>query len=137
MAAAALAGRGYRVTVLERDRLPDGSLPRKGVPQGAQVHVMLERGWLAAEQVLPGLRAEVVAHGAARFDSGQMPWLGEYGWLDDNLPGFDLVSVTRPLLELIIRRRVAGLPGVSAAHRAAGQRSGPDPARLDHPNGLR
>ena len=74
---------------------------------------MLERGWLAAEQVLPGLRAEVVDHGAARFDSGRMPWLGEYGWLDDLVPGFDLVSVTRPLLELIIRRRIERFPRVA------------------------
>ena len=88
------------MTVLERDELPDAPHPRRGVPQGAQVHLMLERGWSAAEELLPGLRAELLDYGAARFNSGRMPWLGEYGWLDTNLPGFELVSVTRPLLEL-------------------------------------
>lgn len=111
--AAALARNGYRVTVLERDELPDTPSPRKGVPQGAQVHVLLEQGWQAAERVLPGLREEVSGQGAARFDSGRMPWLSEYGWLDTRVRGFDFVSVTRPLLELIVRWRVQQLPGVT------------------------
>ena len=33
-----------RVTVLDRDELPDGPEPRKGVPQGSQIHVLLVGG---------------------------------------------------------------------------------------------
>ena len=111
--AAALDSCGYRVTVLERDPLSVGPAARKGVPQGSQAHVMLHRGWQAAEALLPGLTQQVRDQGAACFDGGRMPWLGEFGWLSDRLPGFEFVSVTRPLLELVIRRRVGSLPNVN------------------------
>jgi hypothetical protein len=32
------------VTVVERDRLPDNSIPRRGVPQGRHLHSLLSRG---------------------------------------------------------------------------------------------
>lgn len=110
--AAALAGSGRRVTVVERDRLEDVAIARRGVPQGGQAHLVLMRGWQAAEALLPGLRQDLIASGAARFASGQMPWLGEYGWLPANRFGAELVTATRPLLELCVRRRVERLPGV-------------------------
>ena len=55
-AAAAAAGSGRSVTVLEKDNLPSGPMARPGVPQGAQPHVFLHRGLVAAEQLLPGFR---------------------------------------------------------------------------------
>lgn len=113
LAAAALARAGRHVQILERDELPDRPVERRGVPQGAQVHIVLEQGWLSAEALLPGVRAEVAGAGAARFGSGRMPWLGEYGWIPCDRPGYPMVSVTRPLLELIVRRRVLALPGVT------------------------
>src|SRR5918998_3237136 len=105
-AAAATASRGVETIVLERDRLPEEPEPRKGVPQGRQAPILLRRGLLSAEELLPGLRADLIAHGAARFDSGAMPWLGEYGWLPTWWPGFELISVTRPLLEHLVRQRL-------------------------------
>src|SRR5918998_6954057 len=111
-AAAATASRGAETTVLERDRLPTSPQPRKGVPQGRQAHVLLHRGLLSATTLLPGLREDLVAHGASVFDGGAMPWLGEYGWAPTWLPSFEMVSVTRPLLEHVVRTRVAALPGV-------------------------
>ena len=104
--AVALAGHGYEVTILERDRLPVHPVPRKGVPQSAQPHVLLHRGMLAAESLLPGLRADLLAAGATCFDGGAMPWLGEYGWLDTTIGGYPVVSLTRPLLEHRVRRQV-------------------------------
>jgi 2-polyprenyl-6-methoxyphenol hydroxylase-like FAD-dependent oxidoreductase len=111
-AAAAAASRGAETTILERDHLPDRPEPRKGVPQGRQAHVLLHRGLLSASALLPGLREDLVAHGASVFDGGTMPWLGEYGWMPTWLPSFELVSVTRPLLEHVVRQRVQALPGV-------------------------
>jgi hypothetical protein len=93
-AAAAAAANGADTVILERDRLPKTPEPRRGVPQGRQAHVLLYRGLLSAEELLPGLREDLIAHGAARFDSGTMPWLGEYGWLPTWWQGFELVSVT-------------------------------------------
>lgn len=44
LAARVLADRFARVTVLERDVLPDGDEPRKGVPQGRHAHGLLAGG---------------------------------------------------------------------------------------------
>ena len=129
-AAAATAARGAETLVLERDRLPKGPEPRKGVPQGRQVHVLLHRGMLSASDLLPGLREELVAHGAAVFDGGTMPWLGEYGWAPTWLPSYEMVSVTRPLLEHLVRTRVAALPGRTDRPGRPGQRPAPLRPRL-------
>ncbi|MFP5282961.1 MAG: NAD(P)/FAD-dependent oxidoreductase [Actinomycetes bacterium] len=105
LAAAAAEAAGAAVTILERDSLPDAAAPRPGVPQGRQAHVLLHRGHLAAEALLPGLTDDVLAAGAVRIDSGLMPWLGEYGWLPQ-APSYEILSLTRPLLELLVRRRL-------------------------------
>ena len=105
-AAAAAAANGANTVIVERDQLPKTPQPRKGVPQGRQPHVLLHRGLLAAEELLPGLREDLIASGGAIFDSGAMPWLGEYGWLPTSWPGPELVSVTRPLLEHLVRQRL-------------------------------
>ncbi len=117
-AAAAAAANGADTVILERDQLPATPEPRKGVPQGRQAHVLLHRGLLSAEELLPGLRDDLLASGAAHFDSGEMPWLGEYGWLPTWWPGFELVSVTRPLLEHLVRQRLLAQSGV-VVHEAA------------------
>ncbi len=110
--AAALAQQGLTVTVLERDRLSPEPVHRRGVPQDAQAHVLLYRGIMLLEQLLPGFRADLLAAGAVAYDSGRMPWLGEYGWLDTRLGGYEVLSATRPLIEAVTRRRVTALSGV-------------------------
>jgi 2-polyprenyl-6-methoxyphenol hydroxylase-like FAD-dependent oxidoreductase len=125
-AAAALAGHGRTVTLVERDVLPDGPEPRKGVPQGRQPHVFLHRGLLAIEELLPGFDAELRAAGGVPLDTGQLAWLGESGWAQ---PGrqYEVVSATRPLLEHVVRARVRELPGVELRDGTAvtGLRRGP------------
>ena len=90
--------------------LPGVPQARKGVPQGRQAHVLLHRGLRSAEALLPGLHDDLLAVGASAFDSGAMPWLGEYGWMPTWLPSYELVSVTRPLLEHVVRQRVQAFP---------------------------
>ncbi|MFF9489628.1 FAD-dependent oxidoreductase [Streptomyces sp. NPDC014676] len=51
------------VTVVERDRLPDGPEPRRGVPQARHAHLVWSGGVTAFDELLPGLTDEVVAHG--------------------------------------------------------------------------
>lgn len=51
------------VTVVERDRLPDGPEPRRGVPQARHAHLVWSGGVQAVDNLLPGLTDEVVAHG--------------------------------------------------------------------------
>jgi len=111
-AAAAVAGPGRTVTVLERDDLPSGPVPRPGVPQGRQPHVFLHRGVLAAEQLLPGFRDDLVNVGAVPINTAHLAWLGEQGWADRTSRSFEVLSVSRPLLETTLRRRVVELTGV-------------------------
>jgi 2-polyprenyl-6-methoxyphenol hydroxylase-like FAD-dependent oxidoreductase len=112
-AAAAAAAAGSRVTVLDRDILPDDARARDGVPQGRQGHVLLHRGLLSAEDLLPGLTQDLIDHHAVRFDSGRMPWLGPLGWLPTDQPSYELISATRPLLEHLVRERVRALDQVT------------------------
>ncbi|MET9355059.1 FAD-dependent monooxygenase [Streptomyces sp. NPDC006617] len=62
LAAAALADFAD-VTVVERDRLPDGPEPRRGVPQARHAHLVWSGGVKAFDELLPGLTGEIVAHG--------------------------------------------------------------------------
>lgn len=110
-AAAAMARAGAEVTLLERDRLSDRAEPRPGVPQGVQPHVVLHRGLLALEGLLPGLERSVLDRGGLRIDTGTMPWLGVHGWSAQQ-PSYDILSISRPVLELLVRRRVLAIPGV-------------------------
>ncbi|MFJ9006087.1 NAD(P)/FAD-dependent oxidoreductase [Streptomyces canus] len=126
LAAAALGAAGRPVTVLEQDhdlpgqgpeqdlgQSPRTPAPRAGVPQGRQPHVLLHRGLCAIEELLPGLRAQLIAAGGVPLDTGNLAWLGQQGWAPFGTPAFELVSATRPLVEHLVRRRVTALPGVS------------------------
>jgi 2-polyprenyl-6-methoxyphenol hydroxylase-like FAD-dependent oxidoreductase len=106
LAAAAAAQTGARVTVFERDRLGDAPDPRPGVPQGEQPHILLHRGLRALESLLPGVERDLLAVGGVKINTGRMPWLSPYGWFPVDPPSYEIVSLTRPLLELVIRRRV-------------------------------
>ncbi len=110
--AAAAQRAGSRVAVLERDELTDDATDRSGVPQGRQAHVLLHRGLVAAERLLPGLREELLAAGGVPIDTGDLVWLSPDGWLPVGVPAFEIVSLSRPLLELLVRRRVLALGGV-------------------------
>jgi len=111
-AGAALAGQGFTVTVLERDVLGREPRHRRGVPQDTQAHVLLYRGLTVIQRLLPGFREDLLASGAVPYDSGRMPWLGEYGWSSTGQAGYEVLSATRPLMEAVTRRRVTGLEGL-------------------------
>ncbi len=110
--AAAAVAAGASVTIVERDLLEHSTTARPGVPQGRQPHVFLYRGLLAAEQLLPGFRDDLLAAGAVAFDTGDLAWLGELGW-SPQVAAYPVYSTTRPLLEALLRQRVLALPGVS------------------------
>ncbi|MFI7870008.1 NAD(P)/FAD-dependent oxidoreductase [Streptomyces salinarius] len=61
-AAAALADFAD-VTVVERDRLPDGPEPRRGVPQARHAHLVWSGGVKAFDALVPGLTGDIVARG--------------------------------------------------------------------------
>ena len=112
LAGAAASRAGHDVTVLERDTPPAEAVARDGVPQGRQPHVLLHRGLMAIEELLPGIEQDLLALGGVRFNTGMMPWLGEYGWMPQRDWAYEIISLSRPLLEQAVRERVSVLPRV-------------------------
>ena len=56
MAARALSCRCERVTIFERDVLPEGDTVRNGVPQSAHAHGLLASGYRVMDEYFPGMR---------------------------------------------------------------------------------
>ena len=64
LAAKALGSHFQRVTVVERDLLPDGAALRRGVPQCAHAHGLLASGYRVVNDYFPGIMDELEALGA-------------------------------------------------------------------------
>jgi 2-polyprenyl-6-methoxyphenol hydroxylase-like FAD-dependent oxidoreductase len=113
LAASALAGSFERVTVIDRDTLPAESAPRPGVPQSRHVHGLHARGVGGLNELLPGLRDEMLAAGAGTGDAQRdVAWYLE-GYRMASAPcGLSGIGLTRRRLEQMIRQRVSQLPGV-------------------------
>jgi len=116
--AAAIASFYDRVTILERDALPDQPQHRRGVPQGKHAHGLQPGGLRALEELLPGLTDELIRSGAPVSDLTQgCSWHVGGGHLARGVSGVVGVGVTRPYLEHHVRRRVAALPGITIRDR--------------------
>ena len=107
-AAKALSAHFEKVTVLERDALPDGPEARIGTPQARQVHVLLKGGLNALNEFFPGFETKLEQAGAVRARTGseilvEAPGLDPYPQRD---LGFDTLCMTRPLVEFVARRFV-------------------------------
>jgi 2-polyprenyl-6-methoxyphenol hydroxylase-like FAD-dependent oxidoreductase len=103
------------VTVLERDSLPDNDEPRNGVPQGRHFHGLLAGGCRAMNALLPGLVDDFKAAGAVELVTGLSSRIEMPGY--DPFPqrdlGFSSYGLSRPLLELCVRRRVQAIANIS------------------------
>lgn len=107
-AAAALSEFFDRVVVLDRDSLPGAAVPRSGVPQSAHTHGLLAGGYRALTMLFPGIEDDFAAGGAVTIDGA--------GELRMERPGYDpfpqrrlgvpFCCMSRPLVELTVRRRV-------------------------------
>ena len=118
LAARVLAERFATVVVVERDRLPNGPEPRRGVPQGKHIHGLLAGGQQAIEQLLPGLTKELAADGVPVGDPLADLRLCLNGHHFRPGPsGLTLVSASRDVLEHHLRRRIRSLPAVSFIDR--------------------
>lgn len=112
-AAGALADSYERVTVIDRDELPEGFEGRRGVPQGTQVHGLTVGGTEALEELLPGIRGELVAAGAPTFSpNADFRFTTDGHTIAPATVGATSVLCTRPFLEGHVRRRVAALHNV-------------------------
>ncbi len=110
-----------RVTVFERDELPDGPANRSAVPQGRHVHLLMARGAQEFDSHFPGLLDDMVAAGVPILENrpdcihfgaaGHV--LGTTHRLRDE---FTTYVPSRPQLEWQIRRRVMAITNVDLVH---------------------
>ncbi|XXF79095.1 tryptophan 7-halogenase [Myxococcaceae bacterium GXIMD 01537] len=103
-----------QVVVLERDVLPNGPEPRKGVPQGRHIHVVLESGKKVLESLFPGLFQQMRQEGAEVIDMGRdFAWHHFGVWRPRYMSGIEMVLCTRVFLDWHVLRRVRELPNVT------------------------
>jgi 2-polyprenyl-6-methoxyphenol hydroxylase-like FAD-dependent oxidoreductase len=106
LAARVLSDYFDRVTVVERDTVPEGAEPRKGVPQGRHVHAIFLGGVKVIERLFPGLFDELVADGAIVCDTAKdLCWYHQGVWKLRTPSDLTAYLQTRPFLEAHIRRR--------------------------------
>jgi 2-polyprenyl-6-methoxyphenol hydroxylase-like FAD-dependent oxidoreductase len=119
LAARALSASFDRVTVFDRDALPDSAAPRRGVPQSRQIHALLARGADGLEKLFPGFLDDMALAGADKADAQ-----ADFAWYLDghrmagapsDLTGW---GVSRPLIEKLIRDRVVAGKNVSVVSDA-------------------
>ena len=114
LAARVLADHFDRVTVIERDRLPEGSENRPGVPHARHLHFFFKRGLMAAEELFPGVTADLLAAGSHLLDQGKdFRILYRSGWSPRKKIGLELCTFTRPLLEATMRNHLLRNPKVT------------------------
>ncbi|MFY1689585.1 FAD-dependent oxidoreductase [Plantactinospora sp. WMMB782] len=114
LAARALHETYGQVTILERDRLPADPTPRRGVPQGRQLHVLLTRGAEILDELFPGIEDDLIAAGALRLDPQQDTTYVLDGKAIAAAPsGLTVLGVSRPTVEDHVRRRVRELAGIT------------------------
>ncbi|RLU80449.1 pyridine nucleotide-disulfide oxidoreductase [Streptomyces griseocarneus] len=113
LAASVLARHVDEVVIVDRDRMPDGALPRKGLPQARHAHLLMSGGARVVDALLPGTVERWLHAGARRLAAtAGLVVLGPQGWFP-RLPGKQfLLSCTRDLLDLVVREQVLALPGV-------------------------
>ena len=109
-----------RVTIVERDTLPDGTDPRRGVPQGRHFHALLASGARALDDLFPGILAELADAGAAVLSSEKLSdlWQELRGYTLHRESGeftrlIQAYQTTRPFLEAHIRRRLRAIDNVT------------------------
>lgn len=117
LAAAALSAYAD-VTVVERDVLPDGPEPRKGLPQARHVHVIWSGGARAMEELLPGVTDAWLAAGARRIPlpTGLVS-MQPRGWFRRWPEMQFMIACSRDLLDWVVRERVVKSERVTVLQR--------------------
>jgi flavin-dependent dehydrogenase len=108
VAAHVLAERFERVTVIERDQLPDTPQIRAGTPQARHYHLLLMKGEAILDELFPGIINELTAADAITLDfanEAHIYWPD--GWFLRMPSDYTVLGCSRALLEWTIRSRVA------------------------------
>jgi 2-polyprenyl-6-methoxyphenol hydroxylase-like FAD-dependent oxidoreductase len=140
LAARVLSDFYQTVTMVERDRLPDDPVNRRGVLQGRHPHALLGKAVETIGELFPGIFDQLLAAGAVKWDDGDLSrfrstFAGHLMVSAATIP--DPASLTdyhlsRPLLELAVRRAVREIPNVEILeeHDFVGLTADADHARV-------
>jgi 2-polyprenyl-6-methoxyphenol hydroxylase-like FAD-dependent oxidoreductase len=118
-AAGAIAGCFEEMIVIERDALPADPNDRPGTPQSRHIHVILGGGQRALETLFPGFERDLATAGAvplrvaADFQT-EMPGFDPFPKRD---LGWSVLSMSRPLIERVVRGQVEKCANVSLRER--------------------
>jgi 2-polyprenyl-6-methoxyphenol hydroxylase-like FAD-dependent oxidoreductase len=119
-AAAALAGHFDDVTIIERDAIPADAEARPGTPQSNHPHGLLVGGQRALCELFPGIDQDLADAGAVPLRAG-LDIREEFPGFDPCFPRRDIgwvgFAMSRPLIELVVRRRVSRLQNVELRDR--------------------
>ncbi|MER8047753.1 FAD-dependent monooxygenase [Streptomyces sp. NPDC094032] len=113
LAARVLSEHAERVTVVERDRYPDGPDARAGVPQDRHLHVLIEGGQRALDELLPGFTDELRGLGAPKVGvpRDMVQWQNGQ-WYVRSEATAHYYTGPRPQLEWLVRQRVLADPRI-------------------------
>lgn len=115
LAARVLVDSFSSVTILETDKLPEKPDRRKGVSQSFQPHILFAKGFRILDTLFPGIGKDLADAGALPIDWPREFHLlmnGEWGATVDSPTDMISVSSSRPLLEWVIRSRLAKFPQI-------------------------
>jgi 2-polyprenyl-6-methoxyphenol hydroxylase-like FAD-dependent oxidoreductase len=120
LAARVLSEAYERVTVVERDALPNKPEHRRGVPQGRHAHVLVPRGSQILDELFPGLLDDLVAGGAPMISDLEELRFSPAGHrlrLKGRPAQPFMCQASRPFLEGHVHARVRALPTVEIMER--------------------
>lgn len=114
-----LSEHAERVTVVERDRFPEGPDARPGVPQSRHTHVLIEGGQHALDELLPGFMKELGELGAPRvgMPEDMVQWQNGH-WFRRTEATTSISTGPRAQLEWLVRRRVLADPRIETVEGA-------------------
>lgn len=108
VAARVLADAFSEVTVIDRDSFPTESIPRRGVPQGAQPHALWESGRATLEALFPGFSEELLASGGVTSELGNDFKIHLQGdWAAPGMERHVMYFATRPIYEHLLWQRIS------------------------------
>ena len=121
------------VTIVERDVEPATPDPRKGVPQGHHIHVLLKAGEQVLTELCPGITDDLFREGATQAVLGKdVRWHLAGRWLPPFEHGLTTFFQSRPMLEHVLRQHVSRRENIefNYGQRSIGYRLNPGGDRM-------
>jgi 2-polyprenyl-6-methoxyphenol hydroxylase-like FAD-dependent oxidoreductase len=113
LAARVLSDFFAEVIIIEKDHKYENVATTKGVPQGAQGHVLLKSGEEILEELFPGIIQDLVQDGSKQSDFAEdLSWFHHGSWKARYDSGLTIIQQSRPFLEWHIQRKLEAIPNI-------------------------